>query len=104
MTNEEMQKAMEFIVETQKRTAITLESLNKTIGVKKAGQTPSDRRWQRTETRLHALLSHARKRQRETSAPLKKRRPLRKTAADKRIEALANLLERQISERRNRKP
>jgi hypothetical protein len=106
MTNEEMQKAMEFIVEMDRRAAITLDRLSK-----KQKQS-SERKWKRTEVRLHALLSHARKQERKRklerklSAPPSKHESSLKgeapnqTETDKRLQALAELVERQIKERR----
>ncbi len=104
MTNQEMQKAMEFIVEIDARTAITLDRLSKKVNAVPVTQDRSEKRWKRTQERLRALLVRAKKTERKISAPRRKSRPLRKTAADRRLEALAELVERQISEGRNGKP
>jgi hypothetical protein len=101
MTNEEMQKAMDFIVEMDRRAAATLDRSNAV----QVAQRRSEKRWKRTEARLHALLLHAKKRQRKTSAPRLKRQTSLKTEThqntetDKRLQALAELVERQIRER-----
>lgn len=103
MTNEEMQKAMEFILKMDKQTNAKLGRLSKGVAIPVA-QKRSEKRWKQTEERLRALLAHAKKQEREIFAPLQPRRPLRKTAAARRLKALAELGERQISERRNGKP
>lgn len=104
MTNEEMQKAMEFIVETDARTAITLDRLSKKVNAVPVAQDRSEKRWKRTEARLRALLSRAKIQERRIAAQRRRSVPLRKTAADRRLKALAELVERQISEGRNGKP
>lgn len=104
MPNDEIQKAMESIVEIQKQSA------TKKVRVIRFAKSSSEKRWKRTEVRLHALLSHARKRNRGASASphvpgprhvTAKPVPLHKTATEKRLGALTELVERQISERRN---
>lgn len=103
MTNEEMQKAMKFIRKMDRQTTAKLARLGIKIGATTVAQNRSDKSWKQTEKRLRALLAKAKTRQRRMVAHRLKVRPLRKTAIDKRLEALANLVERQISERRNRK-
>ncbi len=76
----------------------------KKVRVIRAAKSRSEKRWKQTEARLHALLAHARKQGRKVPAPRRKPRPLRTTAADTRLQALAELVERQISEGRNGKP
>lgn len=112
MTNEEMQKTMEFIVEMDRRVAIRLDRLSKKQNAVNLPKKRSEKRWTRTEARLHALLSHARKQERKSeqerkiSAPPSKRKSLlkaeapNKTETDQRLHALAELVERQIKERR----
>jgi hypothetical protein len=111
MTNEEIQKAMEFVLEMDSRTVITLDRLSKKVNAVPVAKKRSEKKWKRTEARLQALLSHARKRNRGTSALPRlpgprhvtaKPLPLRKADTDERLKALAELVERQISERRNR--
>jgi hypothetical protein len=104
MTNEEMQKAMEFILKMDRQTNAKLDRVSKGVDVVPVAQNRSEKRWKQTEERLRVLLAHAKKQKREIFAPLRKPRPLRKTAADRRLKALAELVERQISERRNGKP
>lgn len=95
---------MEFIVEMQKRTAITLDRFSKKVNAVPVAQDRSEKRWKRTEARLRALVARAKKTERKMYAPRRTSRPLRKTAADRRLEALTELVERQITERRNGKP
>jgi len=104
MTNEEMQKAMEFIFETDARTAITLDRLSKKVNAVPVAQDRSEKRWKRTEGRLRALPSRTKIQERRIAAQRRRSVPQRKTAADRRLKALAELVERQISEGRNGKP
>jgi hypothetical protein len=104
MTNEEMQKAMEFIVQTDARTAITLARLGKKVNATPVARERSEKRWKQTEERLRALLARAKKTERKMFPPQRKSGPLRKAAADKRLKALPELVERQISKRRDGKP
>ncbi len=111
MTNEEKQKTIEFTVEMDRRAAITVNRVEKVSAVN-LSKKRADRRWKRTEARLHALLSHARKQARKreeerriTAPPSKRQSSLEAgtpntTETDKRLHALAELVERQIRERR----
>lgn len=103
MTNEEMQKAMEFIVRMDRQTTIKLDRLGKKVRAIKVTQGRSEKRWERTEERIRALLAKAKTTERRIAASRPRSVPLRKTAADRRLKALADLVERQIRERRNRK-
>ena len=103
MTNEEMQKAMEFIVKMDRQTAIKLDRLGKKVRAIKVTQGLSDKRWKETEKRIRALLAKAKTTERRIAASQRRSLPLRKTAADRRLKALADLVERQIRERRNGK-
>ena len=110
MTNEEMQKAMAFIVNQQAQASAKIDALAE--AQKEAQETQkqaqhdaeerwmrsderwmrSDERWTRTEEGIRALLSIAEIHEREISA------------TDERLNALINVVERQISEDRNGKP
>ena len=109
MTNEEMQKAMEFIREMDARAAIKLESLTKKARGKRVAQTPSERKWKETEEGIQALLAKAKTRERKRAAERRAVLPSRSTAVDKRLnvdkrlKALADLVERQIRESRKAK-
>jgi hypothetical protein len=68
MTNDEMQRLMEFIVTTEARSSAKIEALLKAQKeVQKANNQRSkrsDERWKRTETRIRALLTKAKIRER----------------------------------------
>ncbi|MGZ5436717.1 MAG: hypothetical protein ACXWID_02790 [Pyrinomonadaceae bacterium] len=83
MTNDEMQRAMDFIVETNKRSTSKISR--------------AEKRWTKTETRLRALLRRVRARQRSSPAVPIKVRPRQKTEIDRRLEALTRLVEQRIS-------
>jgi hypothetical protein len=69
MTNDEMQKAMEFIVTTEAQSSAKIDALLKAQKeVQKANNRRwkrSDERWKRSETRIRALLTKAKIRERE---------------------------------------
>ncbi len=104
MTNEEMQRTMEFIREMDARTTVTLQRLTRKVDAKAVAQNRSDKEWERTEKRIRALLARARIAERKIATLRRRRLPLRKTATDRRLKVLSDLVERQISERRNGKP
>jgi hypothetical protein len=56
MTNEEMQRAMDFIVETETKSSAKIDALAE---AQKEGQKNADERWARTEVRIRALLTVA---------------------------------------------
>ncbi len=120
MTNEEMQKAMAFIVDQQVQTFVKIDTLADAHGA-------AEVRWSRTEEGIQALLTIAEIHERETIAPgeqigaqseqiaaqseqiaahteqiLGLREATRNT--DERLNVLINIVERQISEGRNGKP
>jgi vacuolar-type H+-ATPase subunit I/STV1 len=99
MTNEEMQKAIEFIIEHEAKSSAKIDALAET-------QT-------RTGEGIRALLSIAEIHEREintlghqVSALSREIGNLGETtrATDERLNALINVVERQISEGRNGKP
>jgi chromosome segregation ATPase len=110
MTNEEMQKAMEFIVNQQAQASAKIDALAEAQKEAQDSQkqaqkdaeerwrrsderwTRSDERWTRTEEGIRALLSIAEIHEREINA------------TDERLNALINVVERQIGEGRNGKP
>lgn len=120
MTNEEMQKAMEFIVAQQAQTFAKIDALAD-------AHRATDDRWARTEEGIRALLSIAEIHEREVAAQgeqiaaqgeqiaaqseqiaahtqqiLGLGKATRNT--DERLNVLINIVERQISEGRNGKP
>ncbi len=103
MTSEEMQKAMEFIINQQAQASAKIDALAEAQKEAQDSQkqahkdaeerwTRSDERWTRTEEGIRALLSIAEIHEREI------------TATDERLNALINVVERQIGEGRNGKP
>jgi hypothetical protein len=59
MTNAEMQKAVNFMVETQAQTAVKLERLSNKVDAIPVAQNRSEKRWKRTEKSIRALLARA---------------------------------------------
>lgn len=105
MTNEEMQRAMEFIVEQEAKSSAKIDAL--ADAQKGADErwaraderwARADERWARTEESIRALLTIAEMHEREISSIGDQTR-----ATDERLNALINVVERQISEGRNGK-
>jgi hypothetical protein len=99
MTNEEMQKAMDFIVEQQAKTAVKLDRLSENVDAIAVAQERNEKKWERTEEGIRALLSIAEIHEREIATLSDNGR-----ATDERLNTLINVVERQISEGRNGKP
>jgi vacuolar-type H+-ATPase subunit I/STV1 len=106
MTNEEMQKAMEFMVQQQAQASAKID------GILEA-QKAAEQRWTRTEEGIHALLSIAEIHEREIVILGQKVEKVGEKiaevnengrATDERLNALINIVERQITEGRNGKP
>ena len=98
MTSEEMQKAMEFIVEQQAKTAVKLDRLSEKVDAIAVAQERNEKKWERTEEGIRALLSIAEIHEREIATLSENGR-----ATDERLNTLINVVERQISEGRNGK-
>jgi hypothetical protein len=98
MTNEEMQRAMEFIVEQEAKSSTKIDALVE-------AQKRADERWARTEEGIRALLTIAEIHEREIQANTQQILSLGETTrtTDERLNALINAVERQISEGRNGK-
>ncbi len=98
MTNDEMKRAMEFIVEMEAKSSVKIDALAQ--AQKKADErwTRADERWERTEESIRALLAIAELHEREILSLGETTR-----ATDNRLNALINVVERQISERNNGK-
>jgi len=99
MTNEEMQKAMNFILKHEAQSTAKIDALAE-------AQKRAEERWTRTEEGIRALLSIAEIHEREIASQGKQILALGETtrATDDRLNALINIVERQISEGRNGKP
>ena len=117
MTNEEMQKAMEFILQQEARSSAKIDALGENVGALALAQKTAEERWTRTEEGIRALLSIAEIHEREIAnlgqtMNDNSRQTDERIAAlsengratDERLNALINVVERQISEGRNGKP
>ena len=104
MTNEEMQTVMEFILKMDRQNTAKLNRLGVRIESMPVARNRSEKRWERTEERIRALLVRAKIQERRILARARRVPPLRKTATDRRLKSLANLVERQVREGRNGKP
>ena len=110
MTNEEMPRTMDFIVETEAKSSAKIDALAEAQkqGQSEAGQRwgRADERWARTEEGIRALLAIAELHEREIQANSKQIPSLGETtrATDDRLKALITVVERQITEGRNGKP
>ena len=102
MTNEEMQKAMEFILNQQAQASAKIDAL---ADAQKESQSRFDERWGRTEEGIRALLSIAEIHEREIATLGEKIAQVSENgrATDERLNALINTVERQINEGRNGK-
>ena len=116
MTNEEMQKAMEFIVQQQAQASAKIDALSeaqketlmadeKRRVLSEERWTRSEERWMRTEEGIRALLSIAEIHEREIATLGERIAEVNENgrATDERLNALINTVERQISEGRNGK-
>jgi len=102
MTNEEMQKAMEFILNQQAQASAKIDAL---ADAQKESQSRFDERWGRTEEGIRALLSIAEIHEREIATLGEKIAQVSENgrATDERLNALIKTVERQINEGRNGK-
>ncbi|MFN2513797.1 MAG: hypothetical protein ABR568_20560 [Pyrinomonadaceae bacterium] len=113
MTNEEMQKAMEFIIAQEARSFTKIDALGEKVDaladVQKHAEERwkrSEERWSRTEESIRALLSIAQIHEREIETLGEKIAAVSENgrATDERLNVLINTVERQINEGRNGKP
>ena len=105
MTNEEMQRAMEFIIDMQAKSSAKIDDLVET-------QKRAEEKWSRTEEGIRALLAiaelHEREIQSHSEQIMKNSEQIlslgeQTRSTDDRLNALINVVERQISEGRNGK-
>ena len=105
MTNEEMQRAMDFIVEQQASATSRIDALAAT-------QQRSEERWARTEEGIRSLLTIAELHEREIQSHTQQIQAHTQQilsigenakATDERLNALINVVERQFSNGRNGK-
>ena len=112
MTSEEMERAMEFILQQQAQSSTKIDSLA-------IAQERNEKKWERTEEGIRALLSiaeiHEREIANQTQQILSQSQQILSQSqqilslgettrsTDERLNALINIVERQISEGRNGK-
>ena len=110
MTNEEMQRAMDFIVEQQAQSSAKIDTLAEAQKEaqkeaeerwKRADErwARADERWARTEESIRSLLNIAEMHEKEIVTLTENGR-----ATDERLNTLINVVERQISDGRDGKP
>jgi len=105
MTDEERERAIEFIIEQEAKSSAKIDEL---IEVQKRAEdrwTRADERWERTEESIRALLAIAELHEREIQSNSEQILSLGETtrATDGRLNALINVVERQLSDGRNGK-
>lgn len=103
MTNEEMQRAMDFIVQQQAQTSAKIDALTET-------QNRAEERWAQTENGIRALLAITEMHEREIQSHTQQIQSHTQQilsigenakATDERLNALINVVERQMSNGRN---
>ncbi len=113
MTDEKIQKTMEFILEQQAQTSVKLDALTGRVNALAALQERNERKWERTEEGIRSLLGIAELHEREITSQAQQIASqsqqilaLGETtrATDEHLNVLINIVERQISEGRNGKP
>ncbi len=103
--SEEMQKTMQFILEQQAESAVKLDRLTEKVNALAVAQDRNEKKSERTEEGIRALLSIAEIHEREIITQGKQILALGETtrATDERLNTLMNVVERQITEGRNGK-
>jgi len=105
MSNEEMQRAMDFIVEQEAKSSAKIDALAEAQKEAEERWKRGDERWARTEEGIRALLAIAELHEKEIQANTQQILSLGETtrATDDRLNVLINVVERHISEGRNGK-
>ena len=105
MSNEEMQRAMDFIVEQEAKSSAKIDALAEAQKEAEERWKRGDERWARTEEGIRALLAIAQLHEKEIQANTQQILSLGETtrATDDRLNVLINVVERHISEGRNGK-
>ena len=98
MTNDEIQKAIDFIVEQEARSSAKIDAVAE-------AQNRAEERWIRTEEGIRALLEIAQLHEKEIQANTQQILSLGETtrATDDRLNVLINVVERHMGESRNGK-
>ncbi len=102
MTGDEMQRAIDFIVEQEAKSSAKIDALAE---AQKQAQKNAEERWARTEEGIRALLAIAELHEKEIQANTQQILSLGETtrATDDRLNVLINVIERHVSEGRNGK-
>jgi len=102
MTGDEMQRAIDFIVEQEAKSSAKIDALAE---AQKQAQKNAEERWARTEEGIRALLAIAELPEKEIQANTQQILSLGETtrATDDRLNVLINVIERHVSEGRNGK-
>jgi len=102
MTGDEMQRAIDFIVEQEAKSSAKIDALAE---AQKQAQKDAEQRWGRTEEGIRALLAIAELHEKEIQANTQQILSLGETtrATDDRLNVLINVVERHISEGHNGK-
>jgi len=105
MTGDEMQRAMDFIVEQEAKSSAKIDALAEAQKEAEERWKRGDERWARTEEGIRALLAIAELHEKEIQANTQQILSLGETtrATDDRLNVLINVVERHISEGRNGK-
>ena len=103
MTSEEIQRTMEFILQQQAQSSVRIDGLAGKVDALADVQNRAEERWTRTEESIRALLSIAEIRERQIDKLGEQITAVNEAgrATDDRLNALINIVERQISEGRN---
>src|SRR5438045_4727057 len=102
MTGDEMQRAIDFIVEQEAKSSAKIDALAE---AQKQAQKGAEERWGRTEEGIRALLAIAELHEKEIQANTQQILSLGETtrATDNRLNVLIDVVERQMGESRNGK-
>lgn len=105
MTNEEMQRAMDFIVEQQAQSNTRIDRVGEKLEALAETQKRAEERWVQTENGIRALLAIVEMHEKEIQSHTQQILSLGEItkATDERFNALINVVERQISNGRNGK-
>ena len=105
MTGDEMQRAMDFIVEHEAKSSAKIDALAEAQKEAEERWKRGDERWARTEEGIRALLAIAELHEKEIQANTQQILSLGETtrATDDRLNVLINVVERHISEGHNGK-
>ena len=98
-----MQRAMDFIIETEAKSSAKIDALTQVQAETEERWKRADERWVRTEEGIRALLAIGEMHEREIQSHTQQILSIGENAkaTDDRLNALINVVERQISNGRN---